>query len=101
MSALNTLADEHGGVDAVQQVWIWWRRRCGTEIDEMWDNRDGEMGWKNGDRLVKYQQGTITNLRTYCCSNNLGVRETTDLHGDLGFIWRLCVSYCNLNKITC
>ena len=41
-----------------------------------------------------------TNLRVYCRSNNLGVRATIDLYDDLGYIRILCVSYCNLNKIT-
>ena len=71
-----------------------------TAIKEMWDDRDGEMGWNNGDRLGKYQQGKTTKLRAYRHSNNLGVRATTDLNVDLGRIWRLCVSYCNINKIT-
>ena len=66
----------------------------------MWDYRYCEMGWNNGDRLGKYQQGTTTNLRAYRFSNNLGVRLTTDPHIDSGCIWRLCISYCNLNKIT-
>ena len=29
----------------------------------MWDDGDGEMGWKDGNRLGKYRQGTTTNLR--------------------------------------
>ena len=69
--------------------------------EDMWDDGDGEMGWNNGNRLGKYLQGTATNLRAYHRSDNLDVRLTTDLHGYLGCIWRLCVSYCNLNKITC
>ena len=68
--------------------------------EEMWDNGDGEMGWKNSDRLSKYRQGTTTNLRAYSRSNNLGVGMMTDLHSDSGCIWILSVSYCNLNKIT-
>ena len=59
------------------------------------------MGWKYCDRLVKYQQGTNTNLRPYRCSDNLVVGETTGLHGDLGCICRMFISYCNLNKIIC
>ena len=98
---MKTAADDHGGVDAGQQVLMWRQRRCGTETEEMCDNRDGEMGWKDGNGLGKYLQGTTTNLRAYRCSNNLGGVLTTDLHGCLGCIWRLCVSYCNLNKITC
>ena len=69
-------------------------------IEEMWDDGYGEMGWKNGNRIGKYRQGTTTNLRAYLRSNKLGVGTTTDLHGDLGCIWGLCVSYCNLNQIT-
>ena len=68
--------------------------------EEMWDDRDRKMGWKNVDGLGKYQQGTKTNLRAYRCSDNLGAGATTDLHGYSGCIWRLCVSYCNLHKIT-
>ena len=48
--------------------------------EDIWDNRDGEMGWNNNDRLVKYRKGTVTNLRAYCRSDNLGVGETTELH---------------------
>ena len=59
------------------------------------------MGWKNGNRLGKYQQGTTTNLRAYYFPDKLGVGATRDLQRDLGCIWRLCVSYFNLDKITC
>ena len=58
------------------------------------------MVWKDGDGLGKYRQGTTTNLRAYRHYDNLGVGAMTDLHGNLGCIWRLCISYCNLNKIT-
>ena len=58
------------------------------------------MDWKNGDRLGKYRKGTTTNLREYRCYGTLVVGVTTDLHGNSGCIWRLCVSYCNINKIT-
>ena len=75
--------------------------RFKTATEEMWYDGDGEMGQKNGDGLGKYQQGTTTNLRAYCHSDNLDVGATADLHGDFGCIWRLCVSYCNLNKINC
>ena len=68
--------------------------------DEMWDERDGEMGWKDGNGMGKYRQVTTTNLRAYCRYDKLVLGATTDLHSDLGCIWRLCVSYCNLNKIT-
>ena len=97
---VETAADENYGVDAGQQEWIRRRRRCGTASDEMWDDRYSEMVWKDSDRLDKYQQGTTTNMRAYRRSDDLGVGETTDLHGDLGCILRLCISYCNLNKIT-
>ena len=53
MSAVNTAADEHGGGDVGQQGCIL-RQRCGTATDEMWDGRDGEMGWKDGNGLGKY-----------------------------------------------
>ena len=91
--------DEHGGKDAGQQVWIRRWRRYGTATEEMWDVGDGEMDWKNGNGLGKYRQVMTTNLRAYCLSNNLGVGATTDLHGDSGCIWRLCVSYFNLIKL--
>ena len=65
----------------------------------MWDDGDDEMGWKDGEGLGKYRKGTTTNVRVYCSSYNLGVRATTDLHGNLGCIWRLCISYYNPNEI--
>ena len=95
-----TETDKHGGGDAVQQGLIRQRRRYRTATEEMWDGGYGEMSWKNGDGMGKYQQGATTNLRAYRRSDNLGVGVTTDLHGDSGCIWRLCVSYCNQNKIT-
>ena len=97
---MKTAADDHSGGYAGQQGWIRRWKRCGTATDEMWDDGDGEIGWKNDNGLVKCLQGTTTNLRAYRCSDNLGVGVTTDLHGDSGCISRLCVSYCNLNKIT-
>ena len=72
---MKTAADGHGGVDAGKQGWIWRRRICGTETDEMWDDGDGEMGWKGGDGLDKYRQGTITNLRDYYCSGIMGMAD--------------------------
>ena len=51
---VNTAADEHGGVDVGQQGWIWWQRICGAATEEIWDDGDGEMGWKHGDGLGKY-----------------------------------------------
>ena len=93
-------AYDRGGGDAGQKGWIRRQRRCGTATEEMWDNGDGEMGWKEGGGLGKYRQGANTNLRAYRRSDNLGVGAMMDLHGVLGCIWRLCVSYCNINKIT-
>ena len=97
---MKTVAGKHGGGDAGKKVWIRRKSRCGTATDEMWDYRDYKMGWKDGKGQGKYRQGTNTNLRAYCLSDNLDVGATPDLRGDLGFIWRLCISYCNLNKIT-
>ena len=86
---------------------------CGTTgidmtVKEMQDvnKRDvKQRRWENGleeqRRTGKYQQETTTNLRMYRRSNTLGVRATADLHDDSVCIWILCVSYCNLNKITC
>ena len=88
---MKTAVDDHGDGDAGQQGWIRRMRRCGTETEEMWDDGDCKMGWKDGNGLGKYQQGTTTNMRAYRRSNNLGVGATTDLHGDLGCIWRLCL----------
>ena len=76
--------DEHSGGDAGQQGLIQWRRRYRTATEEMWDKGNGEIGWKNGDRMGKYKQGTTTKLRAYRHSANLGMRATADLHGDLG-----------------
>ena len=70
---MKTEADKHGDGDAGQQEWIWWRRRCGTATDEMWYDGDGEMGWKGGDGMGRYQQGTTTNLRAYCHSEIMGM----------------------------
>ena len=78
-----------GGGDAVRQQKI-----CG--MTDM-----AKMGWKDGNKIGKYQQVTATNLRAYRCSDKLGVGATANLNDTLGCIWRLCVSYCNLNKTTC
>ena len=43
--------------------------------DEMWDDGDGEMGWKDGNGLVKYLQGTTTNLRAYHRSWIMGMKD--------------------------
>ena len=72
---MKTAAGDQGGGDAVQQVWIRRRRRCGTAIDEMLDDGDGEMGWKDGDGLGKYRRGTTTNLRAYCSSGIMGMAD--------------------------
>ena len=50
---MKTEADDHSGRDAVQQIWILGQKRCGTATDEMWDNGDGEIGWKDDDGLRK------------------------------------------------
>ena len=97
---MKTSAEDHGGGDAGQHVCIQPQRRCRTATEEMWDDGDGEMDWKNGNGLGKHLLGMTTNLRAYRPSNNIGMGATTELHNDSGCIWRLCVSYCNLNKIT-
>ena len=97
---MKTAAEDNGGGDAGKYEWIRRQMRYGTATEEMWDDVDDEMGWKNGDGLGKYRQGTTTKLRVYRRSDNLCLGATTDLHGNLGRIWRLCVSYCNLNKST-
>ena len=96
---MKTSEDNNGGVDVGQNGCIRRRSRCGAATEEMCDDGDGETGWKNGNGMGKYLQGTSTNLREYHCFDNLGVGATTDLHVDLGCIWRLCVSYCNLKKL--
>ena len=70
---------------------IWRQRRCRTAIKEMWDNRYGEMGWKDGDGLVKYQHGPTTNLRAYHCSGIMGVAKKV-IDEDIGgqACWRRC-----------
>ena len=62
---MKTAAEKHGVGDSGKYGWIRRRRRCGTATDDMWDNRDGEIGCKDGDGLGKYQQGTTANLRAY------------------------------------
>ena len=69
------MVDKHGGGYAVQQGWIWRRRRCGTETVEMWDDGDGEMGCKDSDGLRKYRQGTTANLRAYRRSGIMGMAD--------------------------
>ena len=40
---MNIAVDKNGDEDAGQQGWIRRRRRCGIEIDDMWDDGDGEL----------------------------------------------------------
>ena len=79
--------DEHGGGDAGHQVWIWQRRRCGTTKDEMWDDGNGEMGWKDGNKLVKYRQGMTTNLRAYRRSGIMGMADRVSSEYSNGQAW--------------
>ena len=58
-----------------QKVLIWRWISCGTETNEMWDNGDDKMGWKDSDGQEKYRQGTTTNLRAYCHSGITGMAE--------------------------
>ena len=51
---MKTAADKYGGGYEGQKGWIRRQKRCGTEIDEMWDDRDDKMGCKDGDGLGKY-----------------------------------------------
>ena len=70
-----------------QQRWIRQRRRCGTATDEMWDDGDREMGWKDGNRLRKYQQGTTTNLRVYRHSGIMGMADKVSNEDIVGQAW--------------
>ena len=72
---MNTSADEHGGGYAGQQRWIWRRRKYGTATDEMWDDEDGEMGYKDGDGMGKYRQRTTAKVRAYRCSRIMGMAD--------------------------
>ena len=47
-----TAADEHGGGDEGKKIWIPQQRIRGKATEEMWDDRDGETGWKDGYGLV-------------------------------------------------
>ena len=69
------MVDKHGGGDGGQQGLIRWHRRCGTATEDIWDDGDGGMGCKDGDRLGKYQQGTTTNLRGYCRFGIMGMAD--------------------------
>ena len=77
------MSENIGGEDSGgQEQW----HRCGitgvdTTAEEMRDRNRRDVGrhkwqmsWKNGNGLGKYRQGTTTNLRAYCCSDNLGMR---------------------------
>ena len=44
------------------------------------------MRWKEGDGLKKSQYRMTTSLQAYLSSNNSGVGDTTDLHGNLGWL---------------
>ena len=54
---MKTASDEHGGVDARHQIWIRWWRRCGTAIEKMWDDRDGEIFRKDDNGQGKILTG--------------------------------------------
>ena len=88
---MKTEAEDNGDGDAGKQVWIRRRRRCGTETDEMWDDRDGEMGWKDGFVLGKHLQVMNTNLRDYCCSGIMGMADKFSGEDSIGRArWRRC-----------
>ena len=79
---MKTAADQQVGGDAGQQGWIQQRTICGVATEEMWDDGNFEMGWKDGKGLGKYCQGKTTNLRVYRCSDKLCVGATMDLQGN-------------------
>ena len=70
---MKTVADEHGGGDAGQQGWIRRRRRCRTATEEIWDDGDDKMGWKDDDGL-----GQISTRNDYQYASGYGGR------GDVG-----------------
>ena len=72
---MKTAADEHGGGYAGKQGWIRRWRRCGTATNEVWYDRYGKMGWKDGNKLGKYRQGMTTNLREYCRYGIMGMAD--------------------------
>ena len=99
------MSDKVSGKDSGGQTQ--WRRfttiGIDTAVEETQERNRRDVGrWKwrngNGNGMGKYQQGATTNLRAYSRYNNLGVREMTKRQGNSGCIWRLCVSYCDLNK---
>ena len=47
----------------------------GWKTDDMWDEKYGEMGCKDGDGLGNYQQGTTANLRAHRCSGIMGMAD--------------------------
>ena len=51
---MNTVEDKHGGGDVREQGWIRRWSRFGTATNEIWDDGDGKMGWKDNDGLGKY-----------------------------------------------
>ena len=67
------------------------RMRCGTATYEMWDNGDGEMGWKDSDGLGKYRQGMTTNLRAYRRSGITVMEDKVNGEDSGGQVrWRRC-----------
>ena len=57
----------------------------------MWDDGDGEMGCKDGDRLGRYQHGKNANLRAYRCSGTMGMADkiNSEYSGGQGR-WQRC-----------
>ena len=51
---MKTVVDKHGGGHVVQYEWIWRRSRFGPATDEIKNDGDGEIVWKDGDGLGKY-----------------------------------------------
>ena len=70
---METATDEHGGGDVGQQRWIRRQRRWGAATDEMWDDRYGKMGCRDGNGLGKYKKGMTANLRAYHFSRIMGM----------------------------
>ena len=88
-------ADNHGGGDAGQQGWIQRQSICETATDDMWVNGDGEMVWKDGNGLGKYQQGTTDNPRAYRCSRIMGMEDKISGEDSGGQAWwRRCGTTC-------
>ena len=73
---MKTAEDDHGGGEEGQQGWIWRRRICGTATYEMWDDGDGETGWKDSNGLgEEILTGKTTNLRAYRRSGIMGMAD--------------------------